>query len=505
MRSKEVPYEVLKAGDPQGRLLNEDLAPAKEEQRTWGTYSLFSLWMNDAHNASNYMFAAGLYIGTGTLMGMTPLAIVVGILIATFVIFVACNITGYMGYETGAPYPVVSRVTWGVMGANFPAIVRGIVAIGWYGIQTYVASIALDLIIIRFIPAYGNMGANILGLSAHGWLSFLILSALQLAVVWRGMDSVNHFQGVAGPIIWVIMLGLGAWMLSQANWHFDWTHNIDGIAPGGGEQAYQILVTIGLTIGTLATLMLNFSDFARFAPSKRSVVVGNVLGLPLNWTAFALTAVVCSAAAFNVYGEAIHDPGDLIKHINNDPLFLVVSLGFVVATIGVNIVANFVSSAFDLSNVAPKHLSFQKAGIIAVIVSVVVTPWNLYNSPTAINLFLGGLGALLGPFFGILVLDYFYYKKSNIDLKELYSMQPGGRYWYVGGLNMNALFALIPAAAVSLCIALIPWHVFQTIAPFSWFIAAPLGALCYWIVVSTRGDMATKTPVTANEGMENVK
>ena len=369
--------------------------------------------MNDAHNASNYTFAAALFIGTGALMGMTPLAIVIGVLIATVIIFVACCVSGQMGYETGAPYPVISRVTWGIWGANFPAIVRGIVAIAWYGIQTYLASISLELLLMRVFPVVQGWDASFVGLRMSGWLAFLILSIIQLIIVWRGMEAVRHFQGAAGPTIWVIMIGLGLWMLSQADWQFHWTVNADGAAPPLGTQVHQVLVAVGLTVGTLATLMLNFSDFARYAPSSRSMVMGNLLGLPLNWTAFAMTSVLCSAAAIEAYGVAIHDPGELLSLVDNDIVFYVVSLGFIVATIGVNIVANFVSAAFDLSNVNPKRISFRVGGIVAVVASIVVTPWNLYGSPAAITYFLGSLGALLGPFFGILVIDYFYFKRAH--------------------------------------------------------------------------------------------
>lgn len=138
MKALEADYDELREGDPQGRLFNDDLAPARASDRQWNSYALFSLWMNDAHNASNYTFAAGLFIGTGAIMGMTPLSIVIGVFIATFIIFIACCISGLMGYETGAPYPVISRVTWGVWGANFPALVRGIVAIAWYGILSLI-------------------------------------------------------------------------------------------------------------------------------------------------------------------------------------------------------------------------------------------------------------------------------------------------------------------------------------------------------------------------------
>lgn len=492
MRAQHVAHEELKNNDPEGRLFNEELAPAKESDRRWSSYSLFSLWMNDAHNASNYTFAAGLFIGTGVLLGMTPLAILIGVLIATFIIFLACCVSGLMGYETGAPYPVVSRATWGIWGANFPAMVRGIVAIAWYGIQTYVASVSLELLMMRLIPSMRELDQSILGLRLSGWIAFLLLSAIQLAVVWRGMEAVRHFQGLAGPIIWVIMIGLGLWMLYQADWQFDWLHNAQGEAPEASYQVYQIFVVVGLTVGTLATLMLNFSDFARYAPNRKSVIMGNLLGLPLNWTAFALTSVLCSATALHVYGEAIEDPGDLLDKIDNDIVFFIVSLGFIVATIGVNIVANFVSAAFDLSNLNPRRISFRVGGITAVILSIVVTPWNLYGSPAAINFFLGSLGALLGPFFGILVVDYFYYKRSRIDVRSLYDPTKQGKYYYQMGINVNAILGFVPAAIISLCIALVPSPFLQEIAPFSWFIAAPSGALFYWMVMSIRGNKAEK-------------
>ena len=489
MRAQELSFEEIEKGDPEHRLCNRDLAPASSDDRVWNGYSLFSLWMNDAHNASNYTFAAALFIGTGTLMGLTPFAIVIGVLVATAIIFAACCLSGMMGYETGAPYPVVSRVTWGVWGANFPAIVRGIVAIAWYGIQTYIASISLELLLMRIFPAMREWSTPFLGLRLSGWFAFLLLSAVQLLIVWRGMEAVRHFQGAAGPIIWVIMIGMAVWMLSQANWSFSWMTNASGETPDFGTQLYQIFVTVGLTVGTLATLMLNFADFARYAPTKKAVYVGNLLGLPLNWTAFALTSVICSAAAVQVYGEAFNDPGDLLDRIDNNIVFYLVSIGFIVATVGVNIVANFVSAAFDLTNVSPKHISFRIGGIAAVVLSIVVTPWNLYGSPAAITYFLGSLGALLGPFFGILVMDYYYYKRSTVDLKDLYSPQSAGRYFYHGGWNLRAVAAFIPAAVVALCVALVKVPFLEAIAPFSWFVAAPLGALCYWVVMTV-----TQTP-----------
>ena len=462
--------------DPTGRLYNDDLAPSAPSHRQWNGYSLFSLWMNDAHNVGNYTFAAGLFVA-----GLSPIDITLGIFVGAVIIFVGCCMSGFMGHATGTPYPVISRMSWGIWGANIPALVRGIVAIAWYGIQTYLASISLKLLILRFLPQVAPMqSTTILGLDALGWLSFILLSAIQLAIVWRGMDAVRHFQGAAGPIIWVIMLGLAIWMLYQANWDISWTTSASGVALSPGQQVYQIFTAVGLTVGTLATLMLNFADFARYAPSRKSIIRGNAFGLPLNWTAFAVTSVITSAAAAKVYGSAVTDPAELLEKIDNDPIFFIGSVTFVFATIGVNIVANFVSASFDISNINPKRISFQKGGIITAVASLLVTPWNLYSSPAVISYFLGALGALLGPFFGILAVDYFLVRKQTFSVRDLYLPNKQSIYFYQKGFNHLAAIAFIPAAIVSLSIALIPF--FSVLAPFGWFIGAPLSAVIYYAI-----------------------
>jgi NCS1 family nucleobase:cation symporter-1 len=443
--------------------------------------------MNDAHNVGNYTFAAGLFI-----LGLSPIDVTLGILVGSIIIFFGCCMSGFMGHATGTPYPVISRMSWGIWGANIPALVRGIVAIAWYGIQTYLASIALKLLILRFLP--GMMGlteTSVLGLDLVGWIAFLLLSAIQLAVVWRGMEAVRHFQGMAGPIIWGVMIALAVWMLSQANWDISWTTGGGRVVFSPGDQVYHTLVAAGLTVGTLSTLMLNFSDFARYAPNRRSIVRGNMWGLPLNWTAFAVTSVIVSAASVKVYGAAVLDPADLLKKVDNDVIFLLGSVVFVVATIGVNIVANFVSASFDISNINPRRISFQRGGIITAIVSVLVMPWNLYSSPAVIAYFLGTLGALLGPFFGILAVDYFLVRRQIFSVRDLYMPNSSSIYFYDKGINGLAVKAFVPSAVVALVIALVP--VFSLLAPFGWFIGAPLAAVIYYFMAKDKVKLVPDT------------
>jgi nucleobase:cation symporter-1, NCS1 family len=475
-----VDQAALAAQDPEGKLYNEDLRPAEESDRKWNSYSLFCLWMNDAHNAGNYTFAAGLF-----LLGLSPIQVTLGILGGALIIFGGCCMSGFMGHDTGAPYPVVSRLSWGIWGARFTALVRGVVAIAWYGVQTFLASIALKVLLVKFIPGIEALtGYSFLGLDALGWIAFLALWAIQLLIVRRGMEAVRHFQGLAGPAIWAVMIALAVWMLWQADWTISWTTGGSATPLSTGEQWYQTFAAVGLTVGVLATLMLNFSDFARFSPSRETVVRGNVLGLPFNWTAFALTSVIVSAASVQVYGKAVLDPAELLRNVDNQWVVLLGSAVFVVATIGVNIVANFVSAAFDLSNLSPRRISFKTGGIIAATAALLSTPWNLYNSPEVIAYFLGGLGALLGPFFGIMAVDYFVLRRARVSIPDLYRPTEESLYYYKGGVNPLAVKAFVPSSIIALTLALVP--AFSLIAPFGWFIGAALGALAYRLVAKGR-------------------
>jgi NCS1 family nucleobase:cation symporter-1 len=260
------------------------------------------------------------------------------------------------------------------------------------------------------------------------------------------------------------MIILAVWMLWQAGWQISWTRGGGDTPLTTGEQWYQTFAAVGLTVGVLATLMLNFSDFARFSPSRTDVVKGNLLGLPFNWTAFALTSVVVSAASVEVYGEAVLDPAALLENVENEWIVLAGSVVFVLATIGVNIVANFVSAAFDLSNLNPKRISFRTGGIIASVAALLSTAWNLYNSPQVIAYFLGGLGALLGPFFGIMAVDYFLFRKSRVSIPDLYDPTGRSLYYYRNGVNMLAVKAFVPTSVIALTLALVP--AFSLIAPF---------------------------------------
>lgn len=457
------------------RLYNADLAPPT--RRRWKTYSIFALWMNDVHNIGNYTFAAGLFaVGLGAIPSF--FALLIGIL----VVFWGMNLMGYMGQKTGVPFPVMSRISFGVHGAQLPALLRAIIAIAWYGIQTYLASLAVVVLTLRIAPSLEPMTrVDFLGLSHLGWICFLVLWAVQLVILSFGMEMVRKFQDWAGPVVWLVMLVMAVWILVLAWDRISWS---PPNALSGRAMWSEMLGAAGLTISIYGTLMLNFCDFSRFAPDRASIRRGNFWGLPVNFTAFAMVSIVVTAGSYALFGEVITDPARIIAKVPNTFVLIVGALMFAVATIGVNIVANFVSPAYDLANLAPKYIGFRAGGIISAVVAVMVLPWNLYSSPAVVNYFLGGLGALLGPLFGVMVVDYWLLRRARINVPDLYTEDPEGEYAYRRGFNPRALTAFGLASVVSVTVALVP--AFGSIAAFSWFFGA-LGAGLLYYPIAGRG------------------
>lgn len=473
--------ESQSAGLPPGysdRLYNADLAPAKE--RKWGIYSIFSMWMQDIHSITVYTFAASLFF-----MGLNGYQVFAALIVSIIIIWLLMNLTGLAGQQTGTPFPVLARASFGIWGANIPALIRALMGIIYYGILTFLGSVGIKIAVLRFIPSTEALTHhNWLGLDALGYICFAAMWILQLVVVRHGMETVRKFQDWAGPAIWIVMFALAAWMFVRAGGNVSFT-----LSAGGGERHggvwFLFASAIALNVSFFSTLLLNFSDFGRLAPNKRTIWVGNFLGLPVNFTAFAVVAVTVTSGTIAVYGEAITEPVELVGRLDSPTLTLIGCLTFIVATIGINIVADFISCAFDLANVAPKRVTFLKGGIIAASLSVFFLPWHLYDSPESIEGFVSALGAFLGPLFGILVVDYWLVRKANIAVDDLYTERKDGQYYYWKGFNPRAIAACGPATIASALVAMHP--AFVDYRAFSWTVGAAAAAVIYFCVASRPG------------------
>ena len=409
---------------------------------------------------------------------MSGAQILAAFALGALVIYGLMNLSGYMGQKTGLPYPVMCRISFGIHGAQIPALIRAVIAIAWFGIQTYLASVVLRVLLTAIAPDLRPYDQNlILGLSTLGWLTFVAIWCVQVAIFAYGMEMVRRFESLAGPIILVAFSALAGWMYWRSGLSIVWS---SGHAPAGAGMWLKVFGAAALWVSLYGTMILNFCDFTRNCPDRRTISVGNFWGLPVNMLGFALIAVVLAGAQFSIDGKLVQSPSEIVAAIPNTAGLVLACLAFLLVTVAVNIMANFVAPAFVLTNLAPKVLNFRRAGLLSATLAVVILPWHLYNSPAVIVYFLGGLGALLGPLYGIMVTDYYLVRRSRVNLPQLYSENPEGDYHYRSGVNLRAVAAFIPAALIAILLALVP--AFETLSQFSWFFGAGLGGLIYYAI-----------------------
>lgn len=470
--------------DPSPALYNEDLAPAA--QRNWGAFSIFNVWTSDVHSLWGYYLAASLFLLCGNFINF-----ILAIGIGSLVIFALMNMVGYAGVRTGVPYPVLARASFGIWGANLPALARAIVACFWYGAQTSAAAGAIVALLTRSPTIlHFQQTSHLLGHSTLEVICFVIVWALQLLIIQHGMETVRRFQDWAGPAVWVMMLLLAVVLTIRAG----------GISFGGGiphdvllaktkdagvpgvPGSFASLAAVAATWVTyFAALYLNFCDFSRFAPDVAAVRKGNLWGLPVNLVLFTLVAGVTTTAAYAVYGQVLIHPDEISARFSSWFLALLAAVTFAVATLGINVVANFVSPAFDFANVFPSVITFKRGGYIAALIALVLYPFAPWQGSAAT--FVGLIGATMGPIFGIIMVDYYLLRRGSIDVAGLY--QEDGLYRFQGGWNRAAVIAFIVGALFSSILPnftnLLPgwWGV------YGWFFGVAIGAAVYYVAMQT--------------------
>ena len=466
---------IIKPGYDQ-RLTNEDLAPLAKQ--TWKSYAFFAFWMSDVHSVGGYVTAGSLFA-----LGLAAWQVLVALLVGITIVYFLCNLVAKPSHATGTPYPVASRIPFGVLGANVPAIIRGLIAVAWYGIQTYLASHSLVLLAVKIWPSWGPLADKtqygFAGLSLLGWVAFMIMWVTQAIVFWRGMEAIRKFIDFCGPAVYVVMFALAVYLIAKAGWsNIDLNLADGGLTLTGWASIPVILSSIALVVSYFSGPMLNYGDFARYGSTYKAIKRGNFLGLPLNFIVFSLLVVVTAAATRPVFGELITDPVETVSRIDSVTVALIGALTFMIATVGINIVANFISPAFDFSNVNPQKISWRMGGMIAAVGSVLITPWNLYNSPDTIHYTLDILGCFIGPLYGVLIADYYLIKKQRVVVDDLYTLDPKGRYHYTKGYNPVAITATAVGAVVGVVVV---FFLPASVGAYTWFICAAIGFVGHFV------------------------
>ena len=474
------------------RLYNQDLAPATE--RKWGAFSIFNVWTSDVHSLYGYFLAASLFLVAGN-----TLKFLIGIGVGSLVIFWLMTLVGKAGVRTGVPYPVLARASFGTFGANVPALVRAVVATFWYGAQTSAAAGAIVAFLIRYSgPRHLHETTHLFGHSGLEVACYLGVWAAQLLIISKGMDTVRRFQDFAGPAVWLMMLVLAVALSMKAggvSFSVDMpvqalstlAKNATGLTVSPGSAA-AIAAIAATWVTYFAALFLNFCDFARFTPNEKVLRRGNVWGLPVNLILFSLVAALTTSAASKVYGQVILEPAQISARFGNVYLVLLAALTFAVATLGINVVANFVSPAFDFANVAPRYITFKRGGMIAALIALLLYPLHPWdNAPSFVN----AIGSTMGPIFGVIIVDYYLIRKAQLNVPALYREMDEFRFQ--GGWNIRAFVAAgIGAIFSSILPVYGPSGYGATLGPYTWFIGVIVSGCLYFALSGAKSPLANR-------------
>lgn len=475
--------------DPQ--LINDDIAPLKEQK--WGSYNIFAFWMSDVHSVGGYTTAGALFA-----MGLTSWQVLLALLVGIFIVYFACNLVSLPSQRSGTPFAVVCRAAFGIQGAKIPALIRGCIAVAWYGIQTYLASHALVILMVKLQPDWAEWADKnlhgFLGLSVLGYIAFAILWVVQALVFWRGMEAIRKFIDFCGPAVYIVMAVLAIYLVSKAGWD-NVNLNLSDHQLTGFAVFSTFCAAVATTVSYFSGPMLNFGDISRYGKTQKAVKIGNFLGLPLNFLVFSVMVVLTASATVPVYGRMITDPVDTIAELDNTYAIAFGALTLLIATVGINIVANFIAPAFDFSTVAPKMISWRMGGMIAAVGSIFLTPWNLYNSPDTIHYTLDTLAAFIGPVFGALIAYFYVINRGDLNIPALFDSSPSGAYWYTKGFNVNSVIAICVAAVVGIIIVVVP--AFEDAATYTWFIGAILAGVLVILLENVRPSVIMRDATTA--------
>ncbi|MGI9044172.1 MAG: NCS1 family nucleobase:cation symporter-1 [Gemmatimonadaceae bacterium] len=473
-------------------LWNPDLAPTPLSRRTWSTYNIAALWVGMAVVITTYTLASGLM-----QQGMNWYQALLTILLGNLIVLVPMILNAHAGTRYGISFPVLCRASFGVRGANIAAMLRAIVACGWFGIQTWIGGLALDALLTAAWPGWAGLGNS-------QAIAFGIFWLIQVFVILKGTEGIKVLESWTAPLLLAGGLVLLVWAIRNGG---GLTNVLAGsVTLREGATPFWTLFPAALTanVGYWATLSLNIPDFTRYAKSQRSQAMGQLYGLPGTMTLFAFIGVAVTSATIVIFGEAIWNPVELIARIGTPAVIIVGALIILAAQLTTNMAANVVSPANDFSNLSPKRISYVTGGLITAVIGIVMMPWKLYSDAAAyIFTWLIGYSSLMGALGGILIADYWILRKQQLDLKDLFAVQ--GRYTYTNGFNWRAIAALViailPVVPGFLRAATTPGgqvanpDIFDTLYTYAWFVTFALSFASYLILMrGAAGERVVQSP-----------
>src|SRR5712691_8691184 len=446
-------------------LYNEDLAPISSSRRSWSTYNYAALWIAMSVNIPTYMLASGMIAG-----GMSWRQAIFTVFLGNILVLAPMLLNAHAGAKYGIPFPVFARASFGVLGANVPAILRALVACGWFGIQTWIGGEAINAMIVALVPSWRDYPAGV-------WICFAGFWLLHVIVSMRGIRTIKFLQGITAPFLLGIGVALLAWAVVKAG-GFGTMLAAPSKFQTFGEFFHFFIPSLTGVVGFWATVALNIPDFTRYARSQRAQVLGQALGLPTTMTFYSFIGVAVTSATAIIFGQAIWDPVQVLARLGNPIAVVIAMLALLLATLNVNVAANLVSPSNDFSNLSPHLISFRTGGLITCVVGVAVfQPWKLLaNYSNYIFGWLVGYSGFLGPIAGVMICDYFVVRKKILLVEDLY--QRHAFYEFARGINWRAMASL--AAGVGVAFVGLLVSSLRVLYDYAWFVGFAVSFALYW-------------------------
>ena len=448
-------------------LYNKDLAPVPAERRRWRTYNYAALWISMSVNIPTYMLASGMIAG-----GMNWRQALFTVFLGNVLVLIPMLLNAHAGARYGIPFPVFARASFGVLGANIPAILRALVACGWFGIQTWIGGEAINAMIVALAPSWASFHSG-------PAVCFVLFWLLNVFVILRGIETIRFLQGISAPFLLLIGFALLLWARQKAG----------GLGPmlatpskfQSFPEFFRFFIpSLTSVVGFWATVSLNIPDFTRYARSQRDQMVGQALGLPATMTFYSFIGIAVTSATMIIFGQAIWDPVKVLARLGNPWAVVLAMIALLMATLNVNVAANVVSPANDFSNLSPRRISFRTGGLITAAMGIVMQPWKLLASyGSYIFTWLVGYSGFLGPIAGVLICDYFVVRKKFLAAEDLYDR--GGRYEYSRGFHWSAIAAL--AAGIGVAFIGLVVSPLRILYNYAWFVGFLVSFLAYFVLM----------------------
>ena len=467
-----LPSETIQSSS----LYNEDLAPVDAARRRWTTYNYAALWISMSVNIPTYMLASGMIAG-GMNWGQALFTVFLG----NVLVLIPMLLNAHAGAQYGIPFPVFARASFGVLGANIPAILRALVACGWFGIQTWIGGEAINAMIVALAPGWAKFHSGAAVCFGLFWL-------LNVFVILRGIETIRFLQGISAPFLLLIGLALLLWARGRAG-GFGPMLSTPSKFQSFGEFFRFFVPSLTGVVGFWATVSLNIPDFTRYARSQRDQIVGQALGLPATMTFYSFIGIAVTSATMIIFGEAIWDPVKVLALLGNPWAVVLAMIALLMATLNVNVAANVVSPANDFSNLSPRRISFRTGGLITAVVGLLMQPWKLLASyGSYIFTWLVGYSGFLGPIAGVLICDYFVVRKRILAAEDLY--RRNGQYEFSRGFHWTAVAAFAAGVVVAFVGLIVP--PLRVLYDYAWFVGFLVSFVVY-LLLRPRVQVATQS------------